>query len=262
MKISLFLLLSFFSFYEKDNSTVEKEDLTLESDLAIQNLRVTSLNGTTVSCLQPNTTYRVKFNVTSPNTTCACVQLVDDCTSGNNSSYFFLNQYNQGDNPKACIDTGTDLNLRFVFGGDPIIIKAFEGCNPPFTNGSSIVDIESKTYDQCNSSGCACSSPPSIPGIIKTYHNTSGSANHTICSYDLANSDFFVESVAGASSYEWRVSPSTGVNWDQTGSRFMHFLHAPPGQYALDVRAINDCGVGPWSGVGVTVQSCGSDGGF
>lgn len=107
----------------------------------------------------------------------------------------------------------------------------------------------------------SCLSAPPRPGNIRDENFTPG-PHLTICAYDLAGSGFNVAPVSGATSYEWRFSPSAGVTTGSlTPSRFLDFFYAPPGSYSLEVRAINSCGAGPWSGAAVNVTNCSGGGG-
>ncbi|WP_343857960.1 hypothetical protein [Fulvivirga kasyanovii] len=130
-----------------------------------------------------------------------------------------------------------------------------------FTSGSLLLEITEGVLSCSKVKVISKDDVPARPGIIKNNEYPNGTANYTICSYDLANSEFYVNPVSGAASYEWKIVPSTNVNMG-TSSNYVDYLYAPPGNYSLDVRAINSCGAGSWSGVGVTIVQCGGPGGF
>jgi len=125
-----------------------------------------------------------------------------------------------------------------------------------FTNGNDC--DASFIIDKCIPEPCPV---PPRPGLILNNQGV-GSVAHTICANELDDTDFSIGYVTGADFYEWRVTPSTGVTYQtEDYDHIFEFFSAPAGSYSLEVRGVNECGAGPWSGAVITVEDCGGFGG-
>lgn len=184
---------------------------------------------------------QTQCNITGDFTTCSSSEVYRATYSGFSSPSFSWSILSGSGLSISGSSTSSTVRLNFTSG---------------FTSGQLLLEVEQGLTVCSKIRVITKDNVPPRPGLISTNENPNGSTNHTICSFDLANSEFFVDPVPGATSYEWRVTPSSGVNYG-TSLNFIDYFYAPPGAYSIDVRAVNSCGAGLWSGAGVTVTDCG-----